>query len=112
MAKDSDYKRLIGTARWQRLRHAVLNAQPLCERCKAEGLVTAATEVHHRRPVEYGTNFDEKRRLMYDTDNLQALCHTCHVEVHKEMGRSGKAAVRRRNDAQVQSVIVNFFNDS
>ena len=110
MAKDKDYTKLIQAPRWLRLRRDILTAQPLCERCQAEGFVTPATEVHHRRPVEYGVNYNEKYRLMYDTDNLCALCHNCHVKVHTEMGRSGKEATRRRNAEQVRAVIVKFFN--
>lgn len=112
MAKDKDYKRLIHTTRWLRLRREVLTAHPACERCEADGFVTAATEVHHRRPVECGFNLAEKSRLMYDPDNLMAVCHACHVAIHTEMGRSGKEATRRRNAEQVKDVIVKFFNDS
>ena len=54
MAKDADYRRLIHTARWLRLRRDTLTAHPLCERCQVDGYVTPATEVHHVRPVEDG----------------------------------------------------------
>lgn len=111
MAKDKDYNKLIHTARWLRLRRDVLTAHPLCERCEAEGYVAAATEVHHRKPVEDGINYFEKSRLMYDPDNLMALCHACHVAMHTEMGRSGKEATRRRNAEQVRSAIVKLFNN-
>lgn len=110
MAKDKDYRKLIHTPRWLRLRHEVLSAHPLCEMCGEEGYVAPATEVHHVVPVEYGINYAEKFRLMYDPKNLRALCHACHVKIHTEMGRSGKEAVRRRNAEQVKSVIVKFFN--
>ena len=110
MAKDNDYKRLIHTKRWVELRRMVLTAQPLCERCKAEGYITPAVEVHHRTPVESGYNFHEKRRLMYDPCNLMALCHDCHVKTHTEMGRSGKEANRKRTDEQVAGVIKKFFD--
>lgn len=112
MAKDKDYIKLIHTSRWMRLRRDTLTAHPLCERCHSEGYVTPATEVHHRRPVDEGINYNEKYRLMYDPNNLCALCHDCHVKVHTEMGRSGKEATRRRNAEQVRRVIVKFFNDS
>lgn len=111
MAKDKDYNKLIHTVRWLRLRRDILTAHPMCERCEAEGYITPATEVHHRRPVEYGLNFNEKRRLMYDPLNLSALCHECHVKVHTEMGRSGRAATTRRNAEQVGAAIKKFFGD-
>lgn len=110
MAKDKDYKKLIHTPLWLRLRRDTLNAHPLCEACEAEGYITPATEVHHRRPVEYGINYAEKRRLMYDPTNLCALCHDCHVKKHIEMGRSGKEATQRRNAQQVAGVIKKFFD--
>ena len=110
MSKDKDYNKLIHTARWLRLRRDVLTAHPLCERCEAEGFVTPASEVHHRVPVETAISYSEKARLMYDPNNLCALCHDCHVRVHTEMGRSGKAATKRRNAEQVKEIIVKFFN--
>lgn len=109
MAKDNDYKKLIHNRRWLELRREVLTAHPLCEKCEHDGYVTPATEVHHRRPVEYGINLNEKRRLMYDPANLMALCHNCHVQIHTDMGRAGREATKRRNDAQVAEAIKKFF---
>ena len=100
MAKDADYRRLIHTARWLRLRRDTLTAHPLCERCQVDGYVTPATEVHHVRPVEYGLNYAEKEALMFN-----------HVKAHVEMGRSGKAATKRRNAEQVAGAIKRFFGD-
>lgn len=111
MAKDKDYIKLIHASRWLRLRRDVLTAHPLCERCQAEGYITPATEVHHRKPVETGVGYDEKRRLMYDSDNLMALCHRCHVEIHTEMSRGSKAATRQRNAEQVAGIVKKFFGE-
>lgn len=102
MAKDKDYRKLIHTMRWLRLRRAKLTAQPLCERCQQEGRLTAATEVHHATPVEDGLTLREKKALMYDYHNLRALCHDCHVKTHVEMGRSGKANAKRRASEQLE----------
>lgn len=110
MSKDQDYRRLIHSPRWVRLRRAMLTAHPLCQQCEAEGYVTPATEVHHRHPVEYGINYAEKRRLMYSPTNLMAVCHDCHVRLHTEMGRSGKEATRRKVDRQVATVISRFYD--
>ena len=96
MAKDKDYKKLIHTTRWLRLRRDKLSDFPLCERCEEEGRVTAATEVHHIIPVENGLTRQEKERLMYDYTNLKALCHDCHVKTHTEMGRCGKEQAKSR----------------
>lgn len=96
MAKDKDYIQLIHTNRWLRLRRDKLSSQPLCERCREDGRITAATEVHHVIPVEDGLSRAEKERLMYDYSNLRALCHDCHVKTHTEMGRCGKEQAKKR----------------
>ena len=111
MAKDKDYQRLINTSQWLRLRRDTLTAHPLCQRCQAEGKITAATEVHHVRPVEEAINYAGKRRRMYDPAHLRALCHDCHVRTHTEAGRSGREATKKRNAEQVAQVIKKFFGD-
>lgn len=74
-----------------------------------EGRVTPATEVHHIRPVEDGLTLQDKRALMYDPHNLMALCHACHVEVHKELGRSGKAHAKRKAAEQLRGFADKFL---
>lgn len=111
MAKDEEYRRLINTSRWRALRRSVLSAHPLCAACEASGLLSAATEVHHIVPVEYGVNRAEKERLMFSPMNLRPLCHGCHVEAHRAMGRSGRAATARRRAAQVEAIRKRFFGD-
>ena len=109
MAKDKDYQQLIHTERWLKLRRDKLTAQPLCERCQLDGIVTPATEVHHVTPVEDGLTYAAKRRLMYDPHNLRSLCHACHVKTHTELGRCGREATKRRNAEQVAAVVNKFF---
>lgn len=111
MAKDKDYVRLIHTMRWQRLRKRKLCSHPLCERCGSRGLVSAATEVHHRHPVEWAVNAAEKERLMFDPGNLEALCHRCHVETHTDMGRSGRERSRKVNAEQTAAIIRKFYGE-
>lgn len=111
MARDRDYNRLIHTERWLRLRKAVLTAHPMCQDCLERGELSAATEVHHVRPVEEALGYAGKMRLMYDPANLRALCHACHVRIHTEMGRSGRDAVRGRNVRQIKEIVRKFFDD-
>lgn len=59
-------------ADWRRLRKRQLQLEPLCRRCKADGLLTPATEVDHVVPIADAPG----RRL--DASNLQSLCHPCH----------------------------------
>jgi len=60
-------------ADWQRVRRAVLDAEPLCRMCNAVGRVTAATEVDH---IAGFGGLDDPRRL--DATNLRPLCAPCH----------------------------------
>ena len=64
MAKDKEYNKLIHTTRWLKLRRDVLTAHPLCQRCKDNGLLTPATEVHHIRPVEEAFTHAERVQRM------------------------------------------------
>ena len=109
MAKDADYRRLIHTTRWVKLRREVLTAHPLCQRCLKEGRIKEATEVHHVRPVEEVVTFRDKQSLMFDVHNLCALCHDCHVLTHKELGRSGRRANTERKERQTQDIVNRFF---
>lgn len=111
MAKDRDYQRLINCTKWLRLRRDVLTAHPLCQRCEAEGKLTAATEVHHVRPVEEAITYSDKQQRMYDPHNLRALCHDCHVRTHTELGRSGREATKKRNAEQAAQVIARYFGE-
>lgn len=58
---------------WRKLRKRFLDAHPLCEQCKANGRYTAATEVHHIKPLADGGTNDE--------NNLMALCKPCHSRI-------------------------------
>lgn len=111
MPKDKDYIHLIHSARWLRLRCEKLSAQPLCERCKAEGIITPAVEVHHVHPVEMALSYADKDRLMFDIHNLLSLCHDCHVKTHIEMGRSGKAATARINAQRLADFRRRYLSD-
>ena len=109
MAKVKDYKRMIHTARWLRLRRDKLSDFPMCERCEEEGRVTPDTEVHHIKPVEDGLSYADKERLMFDYHNLRSLCHECHVKTHTEMGRSGKEQAKRQASAKLRRFVNKFL---
>ena len=79
------------SSRWDKLSRQVRRQRPLCERCKQQGRITAATEVHHKRSVE------RHPELEYDPNNLLALCHYCHQEIEGRqfgLNRGNKRAMR------------------
>ncbi len=58
--------------RWQQYRLRFLMEHPLCVRCQAQGVVTAATIVDHITPHQ------GDQALFWDEQNHQALCKPCH----------------------------------
>lgn len=77
--RDARRRELKGTtaqrgygARWQALRKRFILQHPYCERCLKEGRITPATDVDHIKPHRGCP------RLLFDENNLQALCHECH----------------------------------
>lgn len=74
-----DYDRQRGSStergydyRWQRFRKLYLAMYPLCCDCMEHGVVTAATDIHHKAKLR------EYPELKYDNDNLMALCGKHH----------------------------------
>lgn len=73
---------VYSTARWQKLRQMILRQFPTCQ---AEGCRNLAREVDHVVSLERGG-------AAFDSNNLQALCTSCHArktarEYHtKKMG--------------------------
>lgn len=66
---------------WEKLRARFIATNPLCAHCDAAGLVTPATEVDHIRPFD---GLADPLRLAWN--NLQSLCHSCHVtKTHRDM---------------------------
>ncbi len=73
-------QRLYDTVTWRRRSKAYLRRHPLCERCQKKGRAQPATEVDHIEP--HGGNLEK----FWDTDNWQALCHSCHsAKTQREM---------------------------
>ena len=64
--------------RWRKISAAFLWANPLCEVCEKSGRLTPAVLVHHRKAVKDGGT--------HNTDNLMALCNSCHEKIHIEQG--------------------------
>lgn len=73
--------------RWQRARLVHLREHPLCERCHAAGLTTAASVVDHVVPHRGDPG------LFWDRGNWQSLCEPCHgTKTATEDGGFGRPA--------------------
>ncbi len=69
-----------GTANWQKRRAAQLASEPLCRKCKANGLVVSATVADH---IEPHRGDPEK----FWTGELQSLCDHCHNSLKQKEER-------------------------
>ena len=95
--RNKTYIRIMNSKAWRETRAAKLHANPLCERCKAEGYITSAHCVHHIIPIESGRTDDECMELATRWSNLMALCDRCHAEIHTKEGYHTKEAHQQRN---------------
>jgi 5-methylcytosine-specific restriction endonuclease McrA len=65
------------------MKRAHLAHNPLCERCKVQGKVTAATVVHHKKKHE-GNEI-----LFFDPANLASSCAPCHDSIEQQIEKRG-----------------------
>ena len=76
LSRDKAYN----TARWAKVRHNQMTKSPLCQRCLSFGLTTLATDSDHVLPHRGDP------KLMWDANNLQSLCRSCHsVKTREEL---------------------------
>ena len=99
MSRDPRYQKLLNSKRWQEVKAIVWRrAEGLCERCKAEGVLTSSLteklDCHHIIPVERGRTIEEMKLLCFDVNNIQLLCKPCHIAVHKQMRSHTKPEVK------------------
>ena len=90
-----EYKaRIYNSKEWQQLRLAKLQANPLCERCLANGYVVSARVVHHKTPIESARNYREMWQLAIGCglQGLESLCFQHHSDIHKELASRTRAA--------------------
>lgn len=75
--KTDEARRFYSGPRWTRcsVRHRA--REPLCQRCKADGIIKVAEIVHHNPSRE--TLIDQDKNP-YDDQYLESLCFNCHQE--------------------------------
>lgn len=105
MSRDTRYIALINSTRWRRVRGLKLSADPLCERCKEQGKITPATEVHHIVPLESIKDDAAQVRMAYAISNLMSVCHDCHRDIHLAMHKGTKEERKRRAADEVKTFI-------
>ena len=108
--RTSEYKELINSQKWAKLRAEKLHSTPLCERCSLSGIITPGTEIHHIMPIDNGSTLAEKKRLAYNPHNLQTLCRTCHVAIHKELQSKSKTNTKRRAKDTAATFVTEFLS--
>lgn len=83
--KDSVAYTIRNRQRWREMSARVRAKQALCEdplgRHKAEGVIVAASEVHHVVPIAQDAS------KAHTEENLMALCRSCHLEMEKRCAR-------------------------
>lgn len=77
------YRNLYHSKAWRRGRLVFLAQHPLCERCMAQGRVTAATVVNHRKPHKGDV------ALFFAWEGWQPLCKPCHDGPTQQIERRG-----------------------
>lgn len=70
--------------KYQKVRKIKLRQDPLCQRCllKDPPIIKAVAEVHHKKHISDGKNYEEKYFLATDINNLESLCLDCHLIEH------------------------------
>jgi len=70
---------------WKNLRENIIKERGgLCEMCLRRGRYTAATLVHHIKPVTAENVNDPAITL--NSENCMALCTDCHASIHSDKG--------------------------
>jgi len=78
------------TSKWQRLRLAKLNADPLCYACALRGETVEANTVDHVKPISQGGP------AFPELEGLLSLCAPCHSEKTSGFDRTHGTATGRR----------------
>lgn len=74
--------KVYNSSRWKKLRIAKLMKDPLCEMCLQKGIITAATDSHHKISFLSTDDSNKRLELAFDYDNLMSICKVCHQLIH------------------------------
>lgn len=110
MSKDANYRKMIQSTRWVKLRREKIKLNPLCQDCLSAGIYTPAQEIHHVVPCESAKSVRQMEELMFNLGNLRSLCHDCHVLTHKRLASHSKDAQRRNTDDRNERFLKKYFD--
>ena len=81
---NNNYKWVYGTPQWRSLRLQYLMENPLCKMCleKDPPVIRSAYEVHHIISLNTEKEYERKRIIGFDPNNIKGLCFECHHELH------------------------------
>ena len=83
--KDTHYKQIIQSQRWQIVRNKYIREHPICECCHDK----LAEVVHHIEPLmKFRDDLVKMEQMAFDEENLMSCCNACHEELHKQMGKN------------------------
>jgi 5-methylcytosine-specific restriction endonuclease McrA len=94
--RKGEFQDIYQDKRWRKLRGIKLRNNPLCERCEENNRTTAAIEVHHIIPFDWGISKQDKEDLAFDYDNLKSVCDPCHDLEHDDLKK--QASVLKPSD--------------
>ena len=70
--RNSDTNSIYQSARWKRFSIRCLHEEPLCQRCRALGIVEIAVHSHHK------IKLSQRPDLAFVRTNIMSVCQPCH----------------------------------
>ena len=70
-------------SKWVKARKSYLAKHPMCVACERQGILTMATDVDHI--IAHRGD----KRLFWDSQNWQSLCHSCHSKKTQQENNGG-----------------------
>lgn len=78
---NKDIRAKYNCSKWNKVRKLkILEVNGLCERCRKQGIMREGVIVHHKNYINEQNYMDDN--VMYNLDNLELLCETCHQAEH------------------------------
>jgi len=73
--KTPEQRAFYSSVEWTATSKAHRTREPLCRRCKAQGIIRAATLTHHNPSLQY---LLDNNMNPFDHEYLESLCLSCH----------------------------------